>query len=215
MIIFDYADQLAQTNKELLDQLYRLRARSFLDRRGWSVVVNAGKEIDRFDKLNPLYVLSVSQQGQLLASLRLLPTTGPHMLSDVFPETMSRTPLIRHPLIWESSRFCVDTKAVTAHTDHGLNYTTGELLTGLFEIALGAGVLNIVSVYDLFLERILRRAGCRFDRLGSPYEYDGLPTVAGVFDVSADSIRSIRERSGIRGDVFEDSSDPPKIQRRA
>ncbi|PMR70430.1 acyl-homoserine-lactone synthase [Halomonas heilongjiangensis] len=215
MIVFDYADNLRRTRSDLLDQMYILRAQSFFERRGWSVEVRDNKEIDRFDAMNPLYVLSVAPSGQLLASLRLLPTTGPHMLSDVFPETMTGARIIRHPLILESSRFCVDTAAANHYMSTGVNTVTGELLVGLFEIALKAAVVNVVSVYDLFVERILRRAGCRFNRLGEPFVYDGLRTVAGVFEVSQEAIDSIRQRSEIHGDVFAIAEDGSRFSIRA
>jgi len=186
----------------LFDQMFRLRARAFAERRKWRVAVSGGREVDHFDDLDPLYVMVVNQQGKLLASLRVLPTTGPHMLADVFPETMGELPPIRHPLIWESSRFCVDTEAANAYSPKGVNKVTGELLAGLFETALHASIINVVSVYDLYLERILRSAGCRFDRLAPPCEYDGLKTVAGLFEVTPAAIQGIREAAGITGDIF-------------
>jgi N-acyl-L-homoserine lactone synthetase len=192
---------------DLFDQMFRLRARAFAERRKWRVSVSGGREIDRFDELDPLYLMSLSAQGDLLASLRILPTTGPHMLADVFPETMGELPPIRHPLIWESSRFCVDTKAANAHAPNGVNKVTGELLVGLFETALRAAVINIVSVYDLYLERILQRSGCTFERLAAPWEYDGLKTVAGLFEVTRPAIRHIREAAGIVDNVIVDSEE--------
>lgn len=168
---------------DLFNQMFALRARCFYERRGWSVNVVDGKEIDYFDDLNPLYIM-VEEGGTLLASLRLLQTTGPHMLADIFPETMSEQPVIRHPLIWESTRFCVDTNAAEGRGVNGVNWATSELLVGLFSMALETGLENIISVYDLYMERILRRAGCSFDRLGEPFAYDGLKTVAGLFEVS-------------------------------
>jgi acyl homoserine lactone synthase len=129
------------------------------------------------------------------------------MLADVFPETMGELPPIRHPLIWESSRFCVDTRAASAHAPNGVNKVTGELLVGLFETALRAAVINIVSVYDLYLERILQRSGCIFERLAPPSEYDGLKTVAGLFEVTRHAIRHIREAAGIVDNVMVDQEE--------
>ena len=186
----------------LFDQMFRLRAAAFAERRKWNVKVANGREFDRFDDLDPLYIMSVSPSGELLASLRILPTTGPHMLADVFSDTMGGLPLIRHPLIWESSRFCVNTKATTAHGPNGINTVTAELLVGLFETALNAAIMNVVSVYDLYLERILQRAGCQFERIGGPNSYDGLRTVAGLFEVTETAIKAIRASGGIDGDVF-------------
>ncbi|MBB3233142.1 acyl-homoserine-lactone synthase [Halomonas stenophila] len=215
MIMFGYADNLRRTQSDLVEQMYILRAKTFFERRGWSVEVKDNKEIDRFDAMNPLYVMSISPRGKLLASLRLLPTTGPHMLSEVFPETMAGAGIIRHPLILESSRFCVDSAAANNYMNTGLNTVTGELLVGLFEIAMKAAQVNVVSVYDLFVERILRRAGCRFDRLGEPFVYDGLKTVAGIFEVSQVTIDSIRQRTDIHGDVFADIGDESRLSLKA
>lgn len=184
------------SHPELFEQMFRLRAAAFGDRRKWRVEVRDGLEVDHFDELDPLYIMVVSEAGRVLASLRLLQTTGPHMLSEVFPETTGGV-IIRHPLVWESTRFCVDTKAASETSAFGINAVTGELLTGLFRTALENGLQNIVSVYDLYLERILRRAGCHFERLGDPYAYDGLPTVAGLFDVTREAVESIQARAQI------------------
>lgn len=202
MITFGYADDLWDTHKDLLDQMFSLRAKSFHVRRGWSVSVVNNKEIDYYDSINPLYVMSVNPNGQLMASLRLLPTTGPHMVSDIFPETMGDNPIIRNQLILESSRFCVDTTIFNKNMPNGLNLATSELLVGMFEIALELNIKHIVSVYDLFMERILKRAGCLFHRLGTPYAYDGLKTVAGLFEVSQLAIDLIHERSEFHGNVI-------------
>ncbi len=106
------------------------------------------------------------------------------MLSDVFSEVMGEAGIVRHPLILESSRFCVDTSATKEFGEEGLSLVTKELLHGLFTTAKNAGIVNIISVYDLFMERILRRAGCEFDRLGPIQKYDELKTVGGLFEVS-------------------------------
>ena len=72
---------------DLVQEMYRQRARVFKDRMGWDVEVRDGMEIDKFDEENPLYLISVDEgSGRLRGSLRLLPTTGPNMLRDVFPQ---------------------------------------------------------------------------------------------------------------------------------
>jgi acyl homoserine lactone synthase len=181
-----------QNNLDLIDQMFKLRARQFLDRRHWSVKVVDGRERDSFDDLHPIYIITADRERRLIGSLRILPTTGPHMLADVFPEIMGEDQIIRHPLIWESSRFCVDTEAANRYGPGGVNMATAELLSGLFATALEAGMVNIVSVYDLAVERILRRTGCVFDRIGAVVEYDGLKTTAGLFEVSARAVENIQ-----------------------
>ncbi|WP_120632528.1 acyl-homoserine-lactone synthase [Ruegeria sp. EL01] len=181
------------TYADIFEQMYRLRARQFSERRGWRVTVENGLEKDRFDEMNPLYICVVSEARQLLASLRLLPTTGPHMLSDVFPEVMGEAGIVRHPLILESSRFCVDTKAATEFGPEGIKLVTRELLFGLFSTAQAAGMKNIIAVYDVFVERILRQAGCDFDRLGPVVNYNDLKTVGGLFKVTNAVVENVCE----------------------
>ena len=179
------------SHADIFEQMYRLRAEQFSLRRGWRVDVHNGLEKDRFDDLNPLYICVLDHKQNLLASLRLLPTTGPHMLSDVFPEVMGESGIVRHPLIWESSRFCVDTKAAREFGADGINMVTRQILAGLFQTASDAGIRNVISVYDVFVERILRRAGCSFDRLGPIVKYDDLKTVGGLFEVSESVIATL------------------------
>ncbi|WP_299752494.1 acyl-homoserine-lactone synthase [uncultured Tateyamaria sp.] len=179
-------------NQCLLDQMYSLRAKQFQSRRSWQVCVTNGMEIDQFDAIGATYVIVSDGRERLLASLRILPTIGQHMLADVFPDIMGSESIIRHPLIWESSRFCVDTDRCRAYSANGVNMATKELLHGLFRTALDAGLINIVSVYDVFVERILRRAGCKFDRLGRVVTYDmGLRTTAGLFEVSPSVVNDL------------------------
>ncbi|MEP2628239.1 MAG: acyl-homoserine-lactone synthase [Hyphomicrobiales bacterium] len=184
-------------NESLIHQMHQLRARQFSERRGWRVDVRNGYEFDRFDDMDPLYIVVSDGEDQLLASLRLLPTTGPHMLSDVFPEVMGKNAVIRHPLIWESSRFCVDTRACREFGEDMINTATRELLRGLFETAEHAGMENIVSVYDLYVERILKRSGCIFDRIGEVVRYDDLRTTAGIFEVSQRVIQNLADRTAL------------------
>ena len=187
------AVQRDEADLELLDQVYRLRAKCFHSRRGWNVSVKNGQEIDNFDDLNPLYLVSVDGENNVLGSLRLLQTTGPTMLETVFDDVLGKEPPIKSPLVWESTRFCVDTQRCKSSSNSGVNHITSELLEALFTIADAAGLDKVVSVYDLYMERILRRSGCLFDRYGEIAQYDrGLKTVAGVFDVGPHVIESIR-----------------------
>ncbi|KAB7613378.1 acyl-homoserine-lactone synthase [Amylibacter sp. SFDW26] len=183
MLLTIYAKQ-TEKHQTILDQMYQLRARQFSERRGWRVVVKNGQERDHFDQQNPLYICVVSKKGKLLASLRLLPTNKPHMLSEVFPEVMGDKKIIRHHLVLESSRFCVDTEAAKFFGSEGINIVTSQLLSGLFTTANAIGIKDIISVYDIYVERVLRRAGCIFKRVGPVHKYDDLKTVAGLFNVS-------------------------------
>ncbi|MBL4907142.1 MAG: hypothetical protein JKX94_06790 [Sneathiella sp.] len=178
-------------HSNILEQMFELRSAQFSTRRGWRVSVIDGLEKDKFDELDPLYLCLIDQTNKLVASLRILRTTGPHMLSDVFSEVMGKAAIIRDPLVWESSRFCVDTQSVRKYGPEGINIITLRLLAVLFQVAKEAGIKKIISVFDLYLERILRRAGCVFERTGPVVKFDGLKTAGGVFDVNDVIIQNI------------------------
>ena len=92
----------------LIDQMFRMRAEVFSGRLGWEVEVNNGRETDRFDNEDPLYLLSVSEEtGTLQGAVRLLPTTGPYMLRDVF-SVLVPGGAPEGPLLWDSSRLAIN-----------------------------------------------------------------------------------------------------------
>ena len=135
-IVNSIADQF---RSHLVEQMFALRRRQFLDRRKWKIPAWKGLEIDRFDRLDPVYVMVTDGGDSLYGAIRLLKTLGPHMLSDVFPEILDGTPAPRHPHILECSRFCVDTELSREFGFNGINRVTEELLYGLFLLRSRAG----------------------------------------------------------------------------
>ncbi len=181
-----------------VDQMFRLRKRVFLERLNWDVKIRGDFEIDEFDDLNPLYVLSVNERtNQVVGSLRLLPTTGPNMLADVFSDLLPEGQLIRNPTIWESSRYCVDTQLAEQWGEHGVHRASAELLIALCEIGMHVGLTFIVTVIDLRMERILRRLNCAGDRIGEPRRYGSVTAIAGLWETSDEMLQQLRSNSGI------------------
>ncbi len=190
----------------LLDQMYRLRAEVFHERLGWDVTVKNGKERDQFDDANPMYLISIDSYGSIKGSLRLLPTTGPNMLGNVFQELLNDGEVVESPLIWESTRFCVSRSAAAEITGKRLNRTTGELLAGLVEVSIMAGLISVVSVFDGMMKRILSQAGYPADIIGEPKRIGKCMTYAGLFPVDISALRRIQEASGIEGSVLEEKN---------
>ncbi len=185
----------------LIDAMFRMRAAVFADRLEWDVAVTDGWEIDGFDAEDPLYLLSVDEQtGVLQGAVRLLPTTGPNMLRDVFTVLVpGGAP--ESPLIWESSRFAVNPAAFDAvervEANHIVNRITVELLCGIVEVCQRAGIEHVVSVFDARMARIFRSINCAFEIIGTPARIGKTMTYAGVFDMSD----VMRERLGNAGNL--------------
>lgn len=153
---------------EVLDEMFELRARVFGGRLGWDVNIQDGKEIDEFDNLDPAYVIGLDDGGNVVAAVRALQTTGPHMLSDVFSAILCGEAPIRSATMWESTRFCVDTQRLNRGKDkNSVSYATCELMIGSLEYAKNAGISDIITVIDPVMDRVLKRSNC------APYDYVG------------------------------------------
>lgn len=185
---------------DLMDQMFRLRARVFSDRLGWEVEVVDGWERDRFDDLNPLYALSLDDAGAVVGGFRLLQTTGPTMLADVFSACLPEGLDIRSPIIWESTRFCVDKDLAKKYGPRFSSQVTSELLSSILEIGRHAGLSHVVTVIDVRMERILLRSHCPVDRLGEPADIGGVPTLAILMECSPHWISSIQKKGRISQD---------------
>ena len=188
----------------LLDDMYRLRKRVFHDRLGWDVEITDGKEIDLFDHLDPAYIISVDDEGNVVGCVRQLQTTGPHMLSDVFSSILDGEPPVRSSRIWEATRFCVDTaRLTTGRGRNTISYVTSEVMIGALELAMSAGVTDAIAVIDPVMNRVLHRSGNGpYDYLGSAKPMGKVVAMAGLIDCSEERVARIREFAGIHHDVF-------------
>jgi N-acyl-L-homoserine lactone synthetase len=187
-------------------QMHEIRKRTFYDRLHWQVKTLRSWEIDEFDALNPLYLLAIDDTGNVRGSLRLLPTTGPNMLADVFPELLPDGMRIETATIWESSRFSVDQEAASERSNNLLNRTTGELLIGIVEVGLLAGLTEVVSVYDAMFARILKRANCAAELIGKPTRLGDIMGYAALFEISDRMLTNLRKAAGITESVLEEKS---------
>jgi acyl homoserine lactone synthase len=210
MIRLVQGSQRGRFSREI-DEMHRLRAQVFHERLGWDVEARDGWEIDRFDSLDPLYLLSLDNRGHVQGALRLLPTTGPNMLADVFSELLPAGQTVRSATVWESSRFSVAQSAIAERSPNLLNRVTGELLLGIVEVGMMAGLTEVVSVYDLYFSRILKRAKCYAEPIGDPVRIGKVTAFAGLFEISETMLENLRTASGIRESVLE----PEQLMRSA
>jgi acyl-homoserine lactone synthase len=82
--VIDYHSQAPE--QPLLRSMFADRKRLFVDLFGWDVpVVDGQLEIDQFDAAGAIYIIVADAPGQHQASIRLLPSTRPHVLDTLFP----------------------------------------------------------------------------------------------------------------------------------
>lgn len=183
---------------ELAMGMHRLRGRVFKERLDWDVSVCNGLEIDQYDTFKPTYLLAL-EQTDVVGCVRLLPTTGRNMLADTFPVLLDGNAAPRAARIWESSRFCVDTKSAAATAENGLRKATFLLFAAMLEWGQQHNLQAIATVTDLRMERILRRAGWQLDRLGMPRQIGSTKAVAGLLPITKEALGAIRAAGQISG----------------
>src|SRR5262249_24861987 len=127
--------------RDEMDQAYRLRHKVFVEEMGWKHLSKPdGREIDQFDTkyaVNMLYI----EGREVLGYQRLLPSTRPHLLSDVIPQLCEvERPVGAH--IGEVSRHCVAPGYRTG--GRFANPVANALGTGLVEWGLECGITKFI-----------------------------------------------------------------------
>ena len=179
----------------LLDSMHRLRARVFGERMKWDVVVKDGREADEFDACRPTYVLALSDTNQVAGCARLLPATGPTLLSVLFPELVDSGAFNPHAAMIESSRFCVDTSIDTGRAGQALHDATWTMFAAIIEWSMANGYRELITVTDVRIERILRRSGWPMTRIGEPKPIGDTTAVVGVLFTDEASFERVRPAS--------------------
>ncbi|WP_137174348.1 acyl-homoserine-lactone synthase [Massilia sp. HP4] len=169
------APRRAFASKELWE-MHTLRAKVFRGRLGWEVPVLSGMEIDGYDALEPRYMLM--RDGETLRGCwRLLPTEGPYMLKDSFPQLLDGQEAPSDPHIWELSRFAIETEGAGSY---GFSEMTMESIEAIIRHAHERGLSRYVTVTTTAIERMLRRAGVVTTRIGAPQAV-GIETAVALY----------------------------------
>jgi acyl-homoserine lactone synthase len=193
---------------DAMEQAYRLRHKVFVDEMGWSALrKDDGREVDQFDDDHALHMLYL-RDGEVLGYQRMLPTTRPHLLSEVMPQ-LCEDERPAGPHIWEWTRYCVQ----PAHRERGraLSPVANALLSGIVEWGLSSGVSTIlIEMNPLWLLRLVQ-LHFRTTPLGLPQPLAGQDTVAvkAVFDR-----RTLSKLRAMRGNNDIVLANPPNIPTR-
>lgn len=186
-----------------LGEMHRLRHRVFKERLAWKVTIQGDQEIDDFDSNSPVYLLyRRGDESPIEGCVRLLPSTGPTMLRDVFAALTDGRAIATTPAIWESSRFAVHIPGTTHSATRGLARPTYELFAAMVEFGLYRKLIAIMTVTDVRMERILRRANWPLRRIGQPHTIGDTLALAGYLEVSPEALLRLRQSGGIRGPVL-------------
>ncbi|NLS00079.1 GNAT family N-acetyltransferase [Rhizobium sp. P38BS-XIX] len=161
--------------REEMDQAFRLRHRVFVEERKWTDLARAdGREVDQFDTADAIHMLFIDQ-GEVLGYQRMLPSTRPHLLSEVLPQLCEQ----ERPIganIWEWTRYCV----APSYREHGrgLSAVSNALLSGFVEWGMANNIDTvIIEMQPLWILRLLQ-LHFKVSALGLPQTVSGEDVVA-------------------------------------
>jgi len=174
-----------------LMEMHHHRKQVFVDTLGWQLAFRGSwLEVDQFDDDFAVYIMVVSADDRHLGSVRLLPTTRPHMLNTIFADLCPEG-APNGEAIWEISRF-------VAAPDRGRGTNSVRvhrlLAAALAEFAL----LNRIDRYTLVAESrrmpALLSVGWSVLPLSLPISKGGQPVEAMEILMDEASIRGMGQR---------------------
>jgi acyl-homoserine lactone synthase len=192
-----------------MEQVYRLRHQVFVNEMGWTDLAKPdGREIDQFDDEHAVHMLYI-EEGKVLGYQRMLPSTRPHLLSEVMPELCEgERPVGSH--IWELTRYCVE-RGHREKKGRLASPAANVMLSGMIEWGLQCGVSTvIVEIEPTTLLRLVQLHFRPFP-LGLPIRIAGRDTIAVTLTFDWRTLERLREIRGNRRRVLAESFETPAV----
>ena len=186
-----------------MEQVWRLRHDVFVKEKGWVDLAKPDeREIDQFDTPHAIHFLAIEDE-RVIGYSRLLPTTRPHLLSDVMPSLCEG----ERPSgcdTWEWTRQAV----ARSHRARGkvVNPVSIALLTGIVEWGMGNGVRQLVlQMPTLYLLHVVQ-LHFRARPLGLPQAISGEDIIAATAEFDERTLARLRTVSGVADSVLAPAS---------
>ena len=174
--------------------MFEARKKVFVDLLQWDLPVLAGRyELDQFDNPDAHYLMLSETDGRHLASARLLPTTGPHLLDSHFAE-LADEPLPTGPAVYEITRFCLDRQLTAIQR----RQVRDRLVRGLVDFALEHRITTYTGVAEPAWLRQILTFGWTARALGAIKSINGMLLAALRIEIAADTHARL-DRAGIIG----------------
>lgn len=141
-----------QDDQPLLESMFEARKRLFIDLLDWDLeVVDERFEIDRFDDAYATYIIASDGAEKHRASMRLLPSTRPHLLGSMF-ERLCTNGVPVGADIFEITRLCLPASELASERKRLRN----GLIRAMVEHGLEHGIRTFTGVVTArFREQIL------------------------------------------------------------
>jgi acyl-homoserine lactone synthase len=179
-----------------LMEMHRQRKTVFIDELKWRLDDSAGLEIDSYDSADAIYLIEAdAPRAPVSVSARLLPTTQPHLLSEVFPQLCSEPPPAG-PTVWEATRFCPAPGTPNGAPRHAM---LGRIIAGIIETGLLFGIEQVTFVASAALAPLALRAGWAARALGPAQTFGRERLIAFAADIDSTGLRQVKARHNLSG----------------
>ena len=181
-----------------LMEMHHHRKRIFVDRLAWDLP-NRGSwlEVDEFDNDHAVYIMAVSDEGCHLGSVRLLPTSVPHMLSTLFADLCPGGAPAGEG-IWEISRLVATPEGADGRNILRIHRL---LALGIIEFGLLNGIERFTLVAGSRRLPALLSIGWRVLPLSLPTHHGGSLIEAAEILVDQSCLDHVRRRAGHDGSL--------------
>ena len=181
-----------------LSEMHQMRATLFVRMLKWGAlsIGEDGGERDVYDDDHTNYLVTLDDEGNLVASMRMRQTTDRCMIAEHFPNLVSAGPeTVRGADVWEGSRYML---APHMRGEAGLSALHSLHIASL-ELALSRGLKRFIGMCDVHFMPSMRRTGWRITHLGLPACYPEGEAFAFEVEVSKDALLDARQRLGVLG----------------
>lgn len=178
----------------LVNAMHADRKRIFVDWLKWDVPVVEGEyEVDQFDTEDAIYLaIADPASGKHMGSVRLLPSTVPHLLSEVFPQLVDGEVPRAHD-VWEITRMCTTPEIARSWTQVQV---WRQLAVALVEFGLLYGIRQYTLITHMPFVPTLISAKWTCTPLGLPVPMDGVDVAALAVDVDPPTLARMRAAFG-------------------
>lgn len=141
-------------------------------------------EIDIYDRMPNVYILSTSPTGEVLGGLRQMPTTGPTLTWEVFSDMVPDRTAIMSPRVWETTRFCVEPETGQMKVRSGTSRVAIELSLGAIDYGIEHGVARHIAVCERSVFELTRSFRIPSEIIGSRIEPNGSEILCVAWEIN-------------------------------
>ena len=192
--------QTGQAGKtKSLIEMHKVRKLIFKDRMNWDIdITKEGLEIDDYDLPETVYILVKDEQNRVTGVWRMLPSTSPSMIRDIWPDFLKTFPMKVGDNVWEVSRFGIHSYSDNPRENvRQVSNITAQLITGLLTVCNMTGITDIYTMYNPQVGRSVRRIGFIAEETSQEIPVDGKPSIVGRFKMNKAALERVTEITGI------------------